>query len=222
MGKPSANWFVFVTLLCLTITLARKQLIIKWPVKMELNHSLDSIEQFNLEFENRFKLNRRVHNTVFYVFLVIYVVLMVFGVTANSIVLWLVTWRRNLRNLRQVLLVNLAVSDLLLCLITMPSTLMEIVTFSWPLGNSQFLCKLTGSIQAVSVFVSTMTIAAIAIDRYRLIVYPTRNGFQNIGVVTLLLFIWTLAIALASPLFVYRQLIHIKVGKFYWPLFYLQ
>ena len=50
----------------------------------------------------------------------------------------------------------LAVSDILLCLVTMPLTLVEIVNDHWPLGDSVVSCKVSGGFQAVSVFVSTI------------------------------------------------------------------
>ena len=75
----------------------------------------------------------------------------------------------------------LAVSDILLCLVTMPLTLVEIVNDHWPLGDSVVSCKVSGGLQAVSVFVSTISITAIALDRYQLIVYPTRDLLKKIG-----------------------------------------
>ena len=46
----------------------------------------------------------------------------------------------------------LAVSDILLCLVTMPLTLVEIVNDHWPLGDSVVSCKVSGGFQAVSVW----------------------------------------------------------------------
>lgn len=86
--------------------------------------------------------------------------------------------------LRHLLMVNLSMSDLLLCLITMPLTFMELVSFYWPLGDNPILCKLAGSLEAVSIYCSTLTIASIAVDRYHLIVYPTRPEGNNNKLIT--------------------------------------
>jgi uncharacterized protein (DUF2062 family) len=43
----------------------------------------------------------------------------------------LVDWR----SFRNVFVVNLAISDLMLCLITMPLTLIEILYVTWQFGN---------------------------------------------------------------------------------------
>ena len=86
---------------------------------------------------------------------------------------------------------------------------MEIRSYTWPLGNSPVSCKMVGSLQAVSIFVSTLSITAIALDRYQLIVYPTsKRSFQLTGALLALAGIWILGIVLALPLFIVRTLEH--------------
>lgn len=58
-------------------------------------------------------------------------------------------------------------TDLLLCLVTMPLTLIEIQATFWPFGTDVILCKLIETLRAVSIFVSTISITAIALDRYQ-------------------------------------------------------
>ena len=66
-----------------------------------------------------------------------------------------------------ILIVNLAVSDLLLCTVVSPMTLSEIVYKRWPFGpHSQAACQLLSGMLPVCVaLVSTLTITGIAIDR---------------------------------------------------------
>ena len=111
-------------------------------------------------------------------------------------------------------MINLSVSDLLLCLVTMPLTFMELVSFSWPLGNYPFLCKLAGSMEAVSVYCSTLTIASIAADRYRLIIFPKRMvNSRNWDMSMLLVGVWTGSLLLACPLFFFRSLKHVQFNE---------
>lgn len=49
----------------------------------------------------------------------------------------------------------------------MPLTLIEILTKYWPLGDYGNLCKMIGALQAISIFVSTISITSIALDRYQ-------------------------------------------------------
>lgn len=72
-----------------------------------------------------------------------------------------------MRTARNMFIVNLAVSDALVCCVGTPLTLMELLTKHWPLPNWPSLCKACGAIQAISIFVSTITITAIALDRYQ-------------------------------------------------------
>ena len=116
--------------------------------------------------------------------------------------------------LRHLLMINLSVSDLLLCLVTMPLTFMELVCFSWPLGNYPLLCKLAGSMEGISVYCSTLTIASIAVDRYHLIVFPARReGPIGSAVSYLLAGIWTGSLLLACPLFLFRTLKHVPLNE---------
>lgn len=70
---------------------------------------------------------------------------------------------------------------------------------------------MVGSLQAVSIFVSTLSITAIALDRYQLIVYPTKKSFQQTGALLALAAIWTVGVVLALPLFIVRTLQHLEI-----------
>lgn len=70
-------------------------------------------------------------------------------------------------------------ADLLLCIVTMPLTLMEILAKYWPLGNYSLVCKMIGTLQATSIFVSTISITAIAMDRYQVIKGTFCNSLLN-------------------------------------------
>jgi len=94
----------------------------------------------------------------------------------------------------------------------MPLTLIELLNDHWPLGDSVMSCKAAGGLQAVSVFVSTITITVIALDRYQLIIYPTKDVLERIGAVAGIIFIWVMGFCLASPIFVFRTLEHFDLG----------
>ncbi|CAL8078084.1 unnamed protein product [Orchesella dallaii] len=160
----------------------------------------------------RYKNNRHFDSTVLYMFIFAYGMLIVFGTIGNCLAVSSVIRKPSMRTPRNMFIINLAVSDLLLCVVTMPVTLMEIVTVYWPLGNHVYLCKLFGCLQAISIFVSTISITAIALDRYHVIVYPTQASVQRCGTLLALLGIWTLACLLAAPLFVWRKLDHVTLN----------
>ena len=65
---------------------------------------------------------------------------------------------------------------------------------------------MVAGLQATSIFVSTISITAIAIDRYKVIVYPTHKETASgaRGAALLVGSVWIGALALSSPLFGYR------------------
>ena len=126
--------------------------------KSGLHQTLHSLMAENETFWWRDVQTRRVGPIAFYTLISLYTVLILAGALGNSLVIWAVIRKPSMRTLRNTFVINLAVSDLLLCLLTMPLTLIEIVSKYWPLGDSVFSCKMAGGLQAVSIFVSTMSI----------------------------------------------------------------
>ena len=61
--------------------------------------------------------------------------MIVLGSVGNLMVIYVVARNPTMRTARNVFIVNLAISDLMLCLITMPLTLIEILYLTWQFGN---------------------------------------------------------------------------------------
>ncbi|CAG9569476.1 unnamed protein product [Danaus chrysippus] len=160
----------------------------------------------------KFSQNRKVDDPTRSLLLTFYVILVVIGAVGNALVVISVVRKPVMRTARNMFIVNLAVSDALVCCVGTPLTLMELLTKHWPLPDWPSLCKACGAIQAISIFVSTISITAIALDRYQLIVYPTRPGLQTMGALVTMFFIWLTAFTLASPLYIFRSLKRHKVG----------
>lgn len=128
-----------------------------------------SILQYAYQLEQRYKTNRFFDWPIQYTFILAYGLLIVFGTIGNCLAMSAGIRKPSMRTPRNLFIINLAVADLLLCVLTMPVTLMQLLAWFWPLGNNWIhvvLCKLFGCLQAISIFVSTMSITAIALDRY--------------------------------------------------------
>ncbi|CAH0555734.1 unnamed protein product [Brassicogethes aeneus] len=164
---------------------------------------------------DRYLMNKAIDEPAYTTLIAMYGVLIVLGALGNTLVIISVVRKPAMRTPRNMFIVNLAVADLLLCTVTMPLTLMEILTKYFPLGNNLFICKLIGILQATSTYVSTISITAIALDRYQVIVYPTKESLQLYGALLILFFIWSVALILALPLFIVRHLNHhvLKIGS---------
>uniref|UniRef100_A0A914VTS2 G-protein coupled receptors family 1 profile domain-containing protein n=1 Tax=Plectus sambesii TaxID=2011161 RepID=A0A914VTS2_9BILA len=123
-----------------------------------------------------------------------------FGSLANLFVICCVLRLPHLRNLRNYFIVNLAVSDLLMCTVTAPATLYLTLNLFWPFGD--FTCQLVACIQAVNTFVSCLTLVAIAMDRFLLMLFPTKWGFQpTMAPLGFYAVVWVLSLCVAAPYF---------------------
>lgn len=136
---------------------------------MEISGNLSDIWNvsggLDIEMIIKFERNRKVDGVLFCAILLAYGPLIIVGAVGNSLVVVAVLRKVTMRTARNVFIINLAISDLILCLATTPLTLVELLTQYWPLGNTPFVCKLVGTLQTTSIFVSTISITAIAIDR---------------------------------------------------------
>ncbi|VDM23699.1 unnamed protein product [Toxocara canis] len=104
--------------------------------------------------------------------LLLYGLVCTFGALANLLVLVAFLRTSHLRNLRNYFIANLAVSDLLMCIVTAPVTLYLTLNLFWPFGN--FACQTLASVQAVNMFVSCLTLVLIAMDRVLLTLCPVK------------------------------------------------
>ena len=103
--------------------------------KMISNTSFHSDKHFLGSFVqdmvNDWKYNAKVTPWAFGSLISLYALMVLFGVSGNLLVILVVIKNRSMRTARNVFIVNLAVSDLMLCLITMPLTLVEILYQTW-------------------------------------------------------------------------------------------
>ncbi|GFW88838.1 neuropeptide F receptor [Trichonephila clavipes] len=154
--------------------------------------------------------NRAIDDNAVVGLLIAYIILIVCGAAGNGLVCIAVARKPAMRTARNVFIINLAISDLILCLFTMPFSLVEIMMKFWPLGVLP--CKLVSGLQATSIFVSTISITAIALDRYKVIVYPTQESCRPFRAFITIFCIWLIALILATPLFLFRTVVHFPVN----------
>lgn len=96
-----------------------------------------------------------------------FVLMTIFGTIGSSLVIFVVLQKPAMRTRSNMFILNLALSDLTLCVITQPFNLLRIIASheTWVMGP--FMCKFTATFQGTNMFVSTISITAIALDRFQ-------------------------------------------------------
>jgi neuropeptide Y receptor len=83
---------------------------------------------------------------------------------------------------------NLACADILMCCFSVPFTPIQSFTGKWHFGK--ILCTLFPVSQGTSIYVSTMTMTIIAVDRFVVVCYPYRQRMQVISVNQYIIIQW--------------------------------
>ena len=138
-----------------------------------------------------------------------YVLLIAIGMLGNGLTCYAVARNRRMRTPFNLMIVNLAVADLTLCAIAQPFNVVKFTRFQWNFG--ELTCKLLPALPAITVYVSTGTVCAIAVYRFAMIIYP-REGRQTHNTIAIIVIaiIWLLAIVLASPLLLFGKIVRLN------------
>ncbi|CAD5206056.1 unnamed protein product [Bursaphelenchus okinawaensis] len=157
--------------------------------------SCDRLEEV-IEVQNEFYWkNKGGANTIIF----LYGLVCSFGAMANLLVIVSFLRTPHLHNLRNYFIVNLAVSDLLMCVLTAPFTLYLTLNLFWPFGN--FACQGVASAQAVNLFVSCLTLVLIAMDRFLLTLCPVKWRLAAKAPLAFYVVVWLASLMLALPYF---------------------
>ncbi|XP_056145678.1 neuropeptide FF receptor 1 like 2 [Lampris incognitus] len=99
--------------------------------------------------------------------------------------------------LTNLFILNLAISDLLVGIFCIPTTLVDNLITGWPFTNT--VCKMSGFVQGVSVSASVFTLVAIAVERFCCIVYPLQPKLSLFITKATIFLIWVLAVVIMCP-----------------------
>ncbi|XP_054156871.1 neuropeptide Y receptor type 2-like [Oppia nitens] len=195
------------------------QLIINYdyPNELLMNVTMDELKsqvlnKIIVDFANRDHIFDGLTETVLKI---AYTLLILTGIVANVLVIGIIVANKKLMTSNNLLLLNLFVSDILLCIFCMPFTLLAITRRSYPFGP--WICKLVPFIQAVTTLVSAATVLSIAIDRMIQIKSnqstAVRPGMSIQSTPKLIkyaintLIIWLLSTIISSPICIYQSLV---------------
>ncbi|CAF4929606.1 unnamed protein product [Rotaria sp. Silwood1] len=139
-------------------------------------------------------------------FITISIIESIIGILGNILVIFILLFSGKSNTLQashNCFIINLALSDFVLCLFTMPlNTYRSLYTY---MVFPPAFCKLADSFPAINICVSSLTIVTISIYRYLLVYYPHKKSIGTFSTCIIMFSIWLLAIGAASPLFIYSR-----------------
>lgn len=146
------------------------------------------------------------------VFCVIYTIIFVLGLVGNILVCFVVVRNKAMQTVTNLFISNLALSDILLCIFAVPFTPLYSFRGSWSWGS--LLCHIMPFAQGCSVYISTLTLMSIAIDRFFVIIYPFRPRMKIETCISVIIMIWTFAITVTMPYAIFMTYYDLDIGRF--------
>ena len=131
------------------------------------------------------------------------------GSVGNVLLIWANTRQQQL-TAPKLLLINLAVSDLLLCLLNLPFAALSILTKQWHFGS--LMCKGVQFCKASHIAISSGCLGLIAVERYRSIATPEKMPWSVGRALALVAIGWVAAFVLSSPSLVLYHLESVPTG----------
>ncbi|XP_078608669.1 somatostatin receptor type 2-like [Branchiostoma floridae x Branchiostoma japonicum] len=130
-----------------------------------------------------------------------YMMLLVMGLVGNVVVIFVilkVSGKKKEAKMADVLVMNLAVSDILLLSI-LPFMIIDLIVGEWTF--SQELCKFVVGAVNAGAFAGFLSLAALSVDRYHAMAYPLKSLRleDHKKTATVLFLLWSLAICTCIP-----------------------
>ena len=137
------------------------------------------------------------------------------SLAGNTVIGIIIHKTKNMRKPINFLIVNMAISDLLLPIFVIPHYIQSLYIDSWLIGGplGQVLCKLVYFLTDVSTAVSIQSLVLIAVDRFGAVVYPLCSPLISSKLCPFfILTTWIVAMAVQSPELVAFKLVDYQVG----------
>ncbi|CAL8355789.1 unnamed protein product [Merluccius merluccius] len=132
-----------------------------------------------------------------------YSLIILLGLLGNALVIYMILRYKNMRTVTNFFIANLALADLLVDTLCLPFTLVYTLLDEWKFGA--VLCHMVPYAQALSVHVSILTMAVIALERYRCIVFHLGQRLTWRASLLIMALTWAISAVLAAPLAIFRE-----------------
>ncbi|GAB1600559.1 neuropeptide S receptor-like [Argonauta hians] len=125
-------------------------------------------------------------------------IIMIATIVGNLTLIAAIFWKRSRRVKRvNIFLVNLAIGDLTVAMITMTTEILFIAFGEWILG--EIVCKISVYLQIVTLASTTFLMTGMSIDRYQVIVKPLQSLRKRPKIRTKVILAWVMAFLFAIP-----------------------
>ncbi|XP_055706556.1 prolactin-releasing peptide receptor-like [Phlebotomus papatasi] len=138
-------------------------------------------------------------------FCFLYLVIFVLGIFGNVLVCFVVFRNKAMQTVTNLFITNLALSDILLCILAVPFTPLYTFLRGWVFGT--MLCHLVPYAQGCSVYISTLTLTSIAIDRFFVIIYPFHPRMRLATCICIIVSIWGFSLLVTLPYGLYMKVL---------------
>lgn len=128
--------------------------------------------------------------------------LFVVSLAGNILIIWVICKDKRLRTNTNILVANMAVSDLLFPLVSVPYNVTNIIfNHRWFIGGDLgvALCKIVHFVGEISFLISIYSCIFIALDRYYAVAQPFKGGFSRSRLKYILPGIWIFSGIVTSP-----------------------
>ena len=163
--------------------------------------SMDYLEETQKETNSAESLGFKVTKIVFY-FLIL-----TFSLVGNCLLVYIICFTKNLRRRASSLLIlNLALCDAFTPLFSIPFDFaLEENGYIWPYGG--FLCHVIWPAATLTATCSSLTLAAISLDRYRLLLHPFKPSLTYKQIKLIIVIIFMISLIVVSP---YASVLHFE------------
>jgi len=140
------------------------------------------------------------------IIIIFYALIVVVSSIGNIFVVWAIFSKKRTRTTVNIFIANLACSDLLMTIFNIPFNVARLLMSQWIFG--QFLCHVVPFIQVTSVYVSTLTMAFIAIDRFQAILRPMKPKISSqVGSCVAIIAIWMTSCFFSLPFLLFNRVV---------------
>lgn len=143
------------------------------------------------------EVHRELTSSVFIPLSIFFSFVIIASLVGNSLVCLVIQRKRSMRTVVNIFLLNLAIIQIIICVLIIPANLIKFVHRSrWVLGST--MCYVVFFVQCITMYQSSFILMSIAFDRYRVIVLPLRKRISRKTCYIMLGVSWSVAAIIAS------------------------